>query len=235
MWYSNPWLIGIGTSLVGGVVVFFITNALFAKKKSNEYIQSVQMCNRDIVGIIRPLIAEGHFPKYEIFEHIINSTARTYKVNLKDIYKVSHIVEDLIKEITESSFIAGQQKINICNDILHNYKDCSKQVSTEQIEVAASQIQYDNKKTNFYRELSMIFASITTVLLFYVTMKELDVSLSPATISLIAAYMVMGIAVSFSITFRKRKTRLSHELQKTLNESRDRIMKDIKSNRQSIT
>lgn len=113
-WASNPWFVGIASSLPGGFLVNWLTGLVLGKRENREYLQKINGANREIVYAIRPGISEGQIPRSDVLSSLINATARRYGVEASDIYTPAQISEELVKEVMDSSFISSVQKAEYC-------------------------------------------------------------------------------------------------------------------------
>ena len=86
-WLNNPWVI----SILGGILVFFISRILLSRKDRGEYGQKLQSANREVIYALRPGIAEGHVPDLRTVQFLINATARKYAVDESDLYDPTQI------------------------------------------------------------------------------------------------------------------------------------------------
>ena len=51
---------------------------------------------------MKPYVIDRGFPEIEIVEALIKATARKYNISSKQMFSISDLCEELIKEITES-------------------------------------------------------------------------------------------------------------------------------------
>jgi len=114
---GNPWVVGIGASLISGLIVAILTRKIFTRRSDSEYSQSVSRANDEIRSAIIPLIAEQRLPDPIIVESLIHSTGRKYSVSSSDLYNPKSLAEDVIKEIVTSSFLSTQQKTEFCTQV----------------------------------------------------------------------------------------------------------------------
>ena len=128
-WINNQWVIGIGTSVISGFLVFLFTKRFFTDKQKREYDQKVKTTNNEILYAIRPFIVEKTKPNNQILDSIFLSTARKYGVELSDIYNTSTLCDDLTNEIMSNSFLSSEQKIEL-TDLINNIK-CDKISNTD--------------------------------------------------------------------------------------------------------
>ena len=112
-WINNQWVIGIGTSIISGFLVFFFTRKFFTEKQKREYNQKIRTANNEILYAIRPLIVEKTKPNLQILNSVFYSTARKYGVDLSDIYDTATLCYDLTNEIMSNSFLSSEQKIEL--------------------------------------------------------------------------------------------------------------------------
>lgn len=114
VFFTNPWVIGISTGILSGLIVFFITNKLFARKANKEYIQRINLANNELIYGIRPLIVEQKLPALEILDSTFRATAKKYSVKIEDLMSKEDIADYLIKEIIENSFLNAERKLEFC-------------------------------------------------------------------------------------------------------------------------
>jgi hypothetical protein len=116
---NNSWIVGIGGGVLSGLVVTAITRYLFSKRDNKEYLQKIEAVNREVIYALRPGISEGQIPTNDVLRSVVNATARKYKVNRTDVFRVDQIAEELIKEIMDSSFISSETKKSYCDTLAH--------------------------------------------------------------------------------------------------------------------
>ena len=83
-WINNQWVIGIGTSVISGFLVFLFTKRFFTDKQKREYDQKVKTTNNEILYAIRPFIVEKTKPnnqrsKNNISKHPAEGIKKSYK------------------------------------------------------------------------------------------------------------------------------------------------------------
>ena len=108
--FNNPWFIGIAGGILSGIIVTFISRALFKKKDSKEYNQNVRSANNEVIYALRPTISESSFPNKEVIEALIKANSRKFQVNSNDMYNTREIAEEITKEIMDTSFYHVQKK-----------------------------------------------------------------------------------------------------------------------------
>src|SRR5690348_16326917 len=116
-WFNNGWVVGTATGVVSGLFVSWVSYLVLTKKEDREYQQKVLAANRDVIFAIRPGIPEGQIPSREIVIALTNATARRYGIPASALYKPAELVEELIKEIMDSSFISSSQKAQYCAEL----------------------------------------------------------------------------------------------------------------------
>lgn len=116
-WLGNPWIVGIASSIPGGLLVNWVSGFVLGKRENREYLHKVNSANRDVVHAIRPGISEGQIPSAEVLVALINATARRYGVESSDLYSATQIAEELVKEVMDSSFISSAQKAEFCSKL----------------------------------------------------------------------------------------------------------------------
>lgn len=121
-WLNNQWVIGIGTSIISGFLVFFFTRKFFTDKQNKEYDQKIRTANNEILYAVRPLIVEKTKPSKQVLDSVLYSTARKYGVELSDIYNVHSLSDDLTNEIMSNSFLSSDQKIELA-ELINNLRN----------------------------------------------------------------------------------------------------------------
>ncbi len=114
---NNTWIAGIGTGLLSGFLVTWVTNKLISKQDEKELARSIGAANKEILYALRSEISEEQVPALEVVEALINSTARRHKLEARHILHPKQIAEELIKEIMDSSFISSTTKRQFCENL----------------------------------------------------------------------------------------------------------------------
>ena len=114
---NNPWVIGVAASFFSGLSVFLITKNIFSKKENKEYLQKVETANNELLYTMRPLIAQKNLPSLSTINSTLRSTARKYKINREDMHSIHFLVDILIKEVMDNSFLSSEQKSDFCSKI----------------------------------------------------------------------------------------------------------------------
>lgn len=117
-WLNNAWVVGTGTGIVSGLLVYWLLSLFLSKKKDREYQQQISTANREVIYSIRAGIPENHLPTYDVVEALIHSTARRYDVQAAELYRPQEITEELIKEVMDSSFLSSAKKMEYCAALL---------------------------------------------------------------------------------------------------------------------
>ena len=115
--FSNPWVVGIGGGVLSGFLVALLTRYTFSQKDDKEYAQKLLSANLEVVYALRSLISEPVFPTKEIVNSLINANARKYNVEPGDMYNLEQLVDELIKEVMDSSFIPNKTKLEYSNQL----------------------------------------------------------------------------------------------------------------------
>lgn len=154
---NNPWAIGVGGGVISGVIVFLITSKLFTKRDDKEYLQKLNIANKEILYSIRPLIVGQKVPDKSIVDSIIFSTAKKYSVKIIDLYNNTDIAEDLTKEILDNSFLDSDSKLKYC------------EFTAQLRDLDVKQMQREGKREVIYLEgtkpISKEFFSLTLALM----------------------------------------------------------------------
>lgn len=131
-WLNNQWVIGIGTSIISGFLVFFFTRKFFTDKQNKEYDQKIRTANNEILYAIRPLIVEKTKPSIKVLNSVLYSTARKYNVELSDIYNTHTLCDDLTNEIMSNSFLSSEQKIELA-ELINKLKNDESELKKDKV------------------------------------------------------------------------------------------------------
>lgn len=115
--FGNPWVIGIGGGILSGLIVTFVSRALFSRRDNREYAQKLLSANHEVLYAIRPGVSEGLVPNQAVIEALVESTARKYGVDVTDLYSPKQIAQELMKEVMDSSFISAKLKEQYCSQL----------------------------------------------------------------------------------------------------------------------
>ncbi|MFW5701060.1 MAG: hypothetical protein ACOCWM_05160 [Cyclobacteriaceae bacterium] len=210
-WLNNQWVIGIGTSIISGVLVFLFTRKFFTEKQKREYNQKIRTANNEILYAIRPLIVEKTKPETEILNAVLYSTARKYGVELVDIYDKTTLCDDLINEIMSNSFLSSDQKIELTKMINELKNEGNNNVKEKVVTI------YRNDKSNSSTYMAMLVSLMTAmtalVFTFYISFKDkdlikLDSEKFPQSIAILFIAMlipVMALTMTRMLKYIKEK------------------------------
>jgi hypothetical protein len=115
--WSNPWLVGVGTAVISGLLVNFISRFLLSQKDDKELRQKIDAANQEVVYALRPSIAEGSMPTQSTIEALVRATARKYALGRDNLMTIEEFADELIKQVMDSSFISNDQKNKYCASI----------------------------------------------------------------------------------------------------------------------
>lgn len=169
---ANSWVVGIIGGILSGFFVTWITRIIFSKRDNKEYFQKVLQANKEIIYSIRPTISEGDIPKREIINALISSNSLKYGIEVKDMFTLEQICDELIKEVMDSSFISSETKNEYCERLLslRNQKaEDERKLTIEYIsnkENVRSVLEYRQKLT---ANMTMTLGIMVTLISFIVT------------------------------------------------------------------
>lgn len=112
--FNNVWVIGISTGLISGFIIFFIIRFLSSKKENKDYMRKVQLANNEILYAIRLFIVENKLPSKDDINSLLLSTSKKYDLRYSDIYDIHNLVDDLVKEILDNTFLSSAEKNDFC-------------------------------------------------------------------------------------------------------------------------
>jgi hypothetical protein len=87
---NNGWVIGVGSGIISGVLVYWIVKIVSSRKDDEEYQQKLTTANKEVLYAIRPGISEGQLPDRDVIGALINATARRYSIPPDDLFPLRH-------------------------------------------------------------------------------------------------------------------------------------------------
>lgn len=166
---NNTWVAGIGTGVLSGALVAWVTNKLISKKDEKELARNIEVANREILFSLRTEVSADQVPELDVVEALINATARRHKLEARHLLKPKQIAEELIKEIMDSSFISSAQKKAFCERLKAlmpaEETELDRRIQKEN-EVFVARVEYRERLIMLFSiTLGMISASITLFLM----------------------------------------------------------------------
>lgn len=221
--FKNPWVIGILTGVVSGIIVFFVTKLIVKRSEKAEYRQQVSNANLNVINALKPYIAERGLPSRVIFSSIINATARKYGVNAKDMYSIEICCEELIREIITDVYVSNEKKEEYTKS-LSEYKNNvpDKSIELKLIDSRSYAGAYSDRMTNrvillmsiMLGVLSMgltIAFSIAPLNSFYAFENGIEQNAALIIISLLATMMVVLVSEVLLSNLKRKKRELIFE------------------------
>lgn len=118
--FSNGWVIGIGTAIISGIILNFISNKFANSKAEKEVEINVKRVNEEILSFLGKLLAEDIIVSKSIIETAKDSFSRKNDVPLQLIYTNDQIFNDLITEVYRTGFISKDRKERIVKELIQN-------------------------------------------------------------------------------------------------------------------
>jgi hypothetical protein len=209
---NNGWVIGIGGGILSGLIVAWLTRTLFSKKDLRELAVNISSANREVLYAIRPEISENSLPTVEIIESLRNATARKYKVEPERLHGITEIVEELIKEIMDSSFISSSAKKSYCESLktLTPKKTSELETLSENREVFVARIEYKERMTSLLSLTLGTIAALATMMSLIRSTFESSSFLGKVTESIFPMILVM-VSVMLVMTAMQVALKIRHK------------------------
>jgi hypothetical protein len=256
---NDPWVIGIGGGILSGLIVTAVSRFVLSKRENREYLQKVFSANRELIYSIRPGISEGVIPAPEVIESLIIATARKFGVESRDVYGPPELVQELLKEVMDSSFISAKTKEDYCTKLAALAErpqslETQAEVSVEAPEVRATIERVRSETIAEYRQrtttmmsvmmgalaavmtgLFAIFAEVKTGDLAKGTPMPLDELLKRAPVLLPTLLSVVTVVVTmwFLMTYRDLTRRRTSRAREGENERIDKSTASEQSAKES--
>jgi hypothetical protein len=198
---DNPWVQGLITSIVGGLILYFILQRIFRRrvkeKVREDYIYSIERANSEILSNIIDMIAEKKIPEKKIVEATIRATANEYKIEEEDLYTYNTLMDAIFYEIMNDKFLSATEKIERTEDLMKEVKKQEK-IVTKIKEIPFEKISDYKIKIESSRLISVILSIIAIVVGFLISYLFFERT-SPTTITTGLDYTIFYIILSFLI------------------------------------
>lgn len=198
--FDNQWVIGIGGGVFSGLLVTLITRKFFASKDNREYWQRVKLANNEVVYAIKPFIVDGEVPDLHIIASMQSSTARKYGLDVSDMASLSDILEDLIKEIMDTSFISYVLKNQYCEKLSNLRPSLSDEEFIETYKDRAI-VEYRQRVLTVFSTILGIFAGLVTM--YTGIMASADESVIFAKVKIILPFFIALLMAYLALMFFK--------------------------------
>lgn len=217
IFFNNSWV----TSIITGLLVFYVTDVYKRLKEKKSYFQKVRLVNKEIFKTIKYSIPEEKLPSISILKSIHIATAKRYNVKLEDVDSLQAIFDDLIKEIMESNFLSHDNKLLYCQRLL----DTQNGLITKNIEETTTVKQYVTFTSTKSTTLSLMFSTATsmfaaTIVFLLTTFKDnklmemFSTFIAENSLSLLNFALVIGaflISIMTFFTEEKQKRKMNKE------------------------
>jgi hypothetical protein len=215
---NNGWVVGIGGGVLSGLIVAWLTRTLFSKKDLRELAINISAANKEILYAIRPEISENSLPSAEVIDALKNATARKYKIEPERLHGITQIVEELIKEIMDSSFISSTAKKEYCESLKTLIPEIPEEteLQAEDREVFVARVEYKEKMTSLLSMTLGTIAAFATMFSFIKSSVEsssifgrITESVFPMLLVMVSVMLVMT-AMQVALKLRHKRIRAEH-------------------------
>ena len=216
----NPWTIGIGTGIVSGVCVLFITWLISTRKGNSIRLQRINATNAEIVKILMPYVADNGLPDISVVNAILASVARRNNVSVEDLFSARIYCEDLIREIVSDTFVSSELKKKYVGE-LANFVGNINEGENEQVDKkVASSLIAEETRIEKQRYMRITFTVSMVVISFVLMIVSTFVPLFNGTDSLVldgftnsdvffmAAVAASTLGASISLFFLLKKWKI---------------------------
>ena len=224
--FNNPWIVGIGVSVISGIIVWLVTTKVLTRRVNKEYLRKIDQANSEILYALRPSIAAGNFPSLEIISSIISATVKKYELLEKEVVGTHEISDLLIKEIMDNPFLPPDQKEKFCGELLNFKKPKSKPKETNK----QSSPAYGKLRENFYISILTITMGVFTALAsFSISLPTISNKFDSTLISLLLLPLSAILVTLFAYVYIKysKQRRVINKIKELLSEVKTN---DINSN-----
>ncbi|MFQ3549324.1 MAG: hypothetical protein SNJ70_06200 [Armatimonadota bacterium] len=111
--FGNP-IIGIIFGVLAGILAFLGSRYFLSLKEDKETKKIVKVANEEIMHALRPLLAEQVVPPTYVTSAILAATSDKYEIPQEELYSPAKIVDHMIKEVVDNTFLSAPQKLKFC-------------------------------------------------------------------------------------------------------------------------
>lgn len=167
---NNNWV----TSIITGLLVFFVTELIKRLKEKKSYFLKVAHANKEVFNTLKYSIPEENLPTIQVLRSIHKATAKRYNVKIEDVDSLQEILDDLIKEIMDSNFLSHDNKLRYCQRLLGLQNDFATINEEESSVVKYYQMKSAEQKRALSFAMSFAFGLVTTLMTFILTLIKED-------------------------------------------------------------
>ncbi|MBR0629916.1 hypothetical protein [Bacillus altitudinis] len=199
------WVITFIFGLVTTVINSFVLK-LFNRK---EYKNRVEIANSELNKTLKNFISEaGEIPNVFLIETLCVAYSKSYKIKKGDMNNVQNVVDLLIKEVFETSFLSSSQKSKISNELLELKETYLKIDQTTNLITSAS-FREKNSVSKMFGWAIISFITFYIVLcicaIFNIIFKIFDRNESNYELNLVTTSGVITVLLMWTLLYIQRR------------------------------
>jgi hypothetical protein len=190
--FTNSWVVSILT----GLLVYGLTKLIESFRERKHYVNTLKLANDEVFNTLKTMIPEEKLPSPVVLFSLHRATAKKYGVKQEDMNVLPTIIDGLIKEILDSSFLSYQDKVLYSEKLLELIKN-TRSTNESYTDVKNNQINGRDKIFSVAAALTSVFASIV-VFAFDFLDQKLDltsVTLSETSLNFIVAVLYLTFSI----------------------------------------
>ncbi|MGW6675584.1 hypothetical protein [Bacillus altitudinis] len=156
------------TTFILGLIYTVINSFIMRFLDRKEYKNRVEIANSELNKTLKNYISEGEIPSVSLIETLCMAYSKSYKIKFKDINNLENVINRLIREIFETSFLPSSQKSKISEELLE-LKESS--ANSKLLNDSNNEANDDNEKS-IHSIFSFVIGSAVA---FLVTVVVLDI------------------------------------------------------------
>ncbi|QKL22556.1 hypothetical protein G4D59_12800 [Bacillus altitudinis] len=106
------------TTFIIGLIYTVINGFIMRLLDRKEYKNRVEIANSELNKTLKNYISEGEIPSVSLIKALCRAYSKSYKIKFKDINNLENVINRLIREIFETSFLPSSQKSKISEELL---------------------------------------------------------------------------------------------------------------------
>lgn len=162
------------TTFIIGLIYTVINGFIMRLLDRKEYKNRVEIANSELNKTLKNYISEGETPSVSLIKALCMAYSKSYKIKFKDINNLENVINRLIREIFETSFLPSSQKSKISEELLE-LKESS--ANSKLLNDSNNEANDDNEKS-IHSIFSFVIGSAVAFLVTVVVLEILNQQLN---------------------------------------------------------
>lgn len=113
----NEWIVNIGAAIISGIFLIPITIVLGSWIDNSNKKKNAEKVNKEVISIIKKIVSEGQNVDFTLVKILTDSVKRSNKTDNKFVYSELQMIEHVITDIFDSSYLTMQKKVEMARPL----------------------------------------------------------------------------------------------------------------------